>query len=159
MVYFEAMSENAQLALDTILQRPTEGIPSKTLFLMQHAIVERLAGAQPGDYRRDPAGVYLAMQRAVGTCLVDQWIPRNPLTMGDAGYEADSDRRGTATTGADGCTTPSGSTGPACYWATCCSTGCRWPTSPPASVAWRARCSSWRRSTCTTSSWTATSGG
>jgi len=44
--------------------------------------------------------VYLAMQRAVGTCLVDQWIPRNPLTMGDAGYEPDSDRRDTATTGA-----------------------------------------------------------
>ena len=101
MVYREAMSENARLALDTILQRPTEGIPSKTLFVMEHAIIERLAGAQAGDYRCDPEGVYLAMQRAVGTCLVDQWIPENPLTMGDTGYEADSDRRGTATTGAD----------------------------------------------------------
>jgi uroporphyrinogen decarboxylase len=94
------MMENAQLALDTLMQRPTVGIPSKTLFLMQHAHIERLAGAHPGSYRHDPEGVYLAMQRAVGTCLVDQWIPRNPLTMGDAGYEADSDRRNTATTGA-----------------------------------------------------------
>jgi uroporphyrinogen decarboxylase len=100
VAYPEALSENAQLALNTILQRPTRGIPSKTLFLMQHAYIERLAGAQPGAYQRDPEGVYLAMQRAVGTCLVDQWIPTNPLTMGDAGYEPDSDRRGTATTGA-----------------------------------------------------------
>jgi hypothetical protein len=94
------MTESAQLALDTILQRPTRGIPSKTLFIMQHAYIERLAGAERGDYRRDPEAVYLAMQRAVGTCLVDQWIPRNPLTMGDSGYEEDSEKRGTATTGA-----------------------------------------------------------
>ena len=91
---------NAQLALDTILQRPTTGIPSWCLFLMEHALIERLAGAQPGAYGRDPEAVYLAMQRAVGTCLVDQWIPRNPLTMGVGGYEPESDRRGTATTGA-----------------------------------------------------------
>jgi hypothetical protein len=97
----QALPERAQLALDTIMQRPTKGIPNKTLFLMEHAIIERLAGVQPGDYRRDPERVYLAMQRAVGTCLIDQWIPRNPLTMGDAGYEPDSERRGTATTGAD----------------------------------------------------------
>ena len=96
-----ARSENAQLALDTILQRPTKGVPSKTLFLMEHSHIERLAGVRAGAYRRDPERVYLAMQRAVGTCLVDQWIPENPLTMGDAGYEPDSDRRGTATTGAD----------------------------------------------------------
>jgi hypothetical protein len=94
------MTGNAQLALDTILRKPTDGIASKTLFLMEHAHIERLAGAPPGAYRCDPEGVYLAMQRAVGTCLVDQWIPRNPLTMGSAGYEADSDRRDTATTGA-----------------------------------------------------------
>ena len=91
---------NAQLALDTLLRRPTTGIPGWALFLMEHAHIERLAGAQPGAYRRDPEGVYLAMQRAAGACLVDQWIPDNPLTMGDAGYEADSNRRDTATTGA-----------------------------------------------------------
>jgi hypothetical protein len=94
------MMETAQLALDTILQRPTQGIPTATLFLMQHAYIERIAGAVPGSYCRDPEGVYLAMQRAVGACLVDQWIPRNPLTMGDAGYEEGSETRGTATTGA-----------------------------------------------------------
>jgi hypothetical protein len=94
------MAESAQLALDTILQQPTNGIPSKTLFVMQHAYIERIAGVRPGDYRRDPEAVYLAMQQAAGTCLVDQWIPRNPLTMGDAGYEPDSEKRNTATTGA-----------------------------------------------------------
>ena len=94
------MTGNAQLALNTILQQPTKGIPGWALFVMQHAHIERLAGARPGDYRRDPEGVYLAMQRAIGTCLVDQWIPRNPLTMGDAGYEEDAETRDTATTGA-----------------------------------------------------------
>jgi hypothetical protein len=93
------MMDRAQLALDTLLQRPTAGIPGWSLFLMEHAHIERLAGARQGEYRRDPEGVYLAMQRAAGTCLVDQYIPHNPLTMGGAGYEADSDRRDTATTG------------------------------------------------------------
>jgi len=37
------------------------------------------------------------MQRAAGTCLLDQYIPRNPLTMGDRGYE-NAERK--ATTGA-----------------------------------------------------------
>ena len=94
------MMASAKLALDTILQQPTKGIPSKTLFMMQHTYIERIAGVRSGDYRRDPEAVYLAMQRAVGTCLVDQWIPHNPLTMGDAGYEPDSEKRNTATTGA-----------------------------------------------------------
>jgi hypothetical protein len=70
------------------------------LFLMQHAHIERVAGARPGTYRRCPESVYLAMQQAAGTCLVDQWIPRNPLTMGDVGYEADASARDTPTTGA-----------------------------------------------------------
>ena len=80
-------SERAQLALDTIWQRPTVGIPTWTLFLMEHAHIERLAGAPPGEYRRHPEPTYLACQRALGACLVDQFIPENPLTMGDQGFE------------------------------------------------------------------------
>jgi hypothetical protein len=91
---------NAQLALDTILLRPTHGIPNALLFVMQHDHIERIAGVQSGGYARDPESVYLEMQRALGSCLVDQWIPRNPLTMGKQGYEAGSDRRNTPTTGA-----------------------------------------------------------
>lgn len=92
------LAPTAQLALDTILQRPVQGIPSWLLHVMEHAHMERLAGVQSGDYRRDPERVYLAMQRAVGTCLLDQYIPDNPLTMGDRGYER-AER--TATTGAE----------------------------------------------------------
>lgn len=96
----DLIEENTQLALDTIARRSTPGIPSMTLFVMQHAHIERIAGAQPGGYGRNPESVYLAMQRAAGTCLVDQWIPRNPLTMGDRGYEEDADTRNMPTTGA-----------------------------------------------------------
>jgi hypothetical protein len=92
------LAPSAQLALDTILQRPPVGIPSWLLNVMQHAHIERLAGTEPGSYRRDPDRVYLAMQRAAGTCLLDQYLADNPLTMGDRGYEG-AERR--ATTGAE----------------------------------------------------------
>ena len=94
----ETMTETARLALDTILQMPTRGIPSWLIHVMDHAQIERVAGARPGDYRRDPEGTYLAFQRAAGTCLLDQFIPRNPLTMGPMGFEGAE--RG-ATTGAE----------------------------------------------------------
>jgi len=81
------IGESAQLALDTILQKPTRGIPSWLVHLMEHAHIERVAGAQPGDYRKDPERVYLACQWAMGTCLLDQFIPDNPLTIGERGYE------------------------------------------------------------------------
>jgi hypothetical protein len=67
---------------------------------MEHRQIERIAGYEPGTYAKDPEGVYLAFQFAVGTCLIDQWIPTNPLKMGDHGYEGDAAGR-TATTGAD----------------------------------------------------------
>lgn len=92
------MTANARLALDTILQRPTRGIPTWVLHIMEHSAIERLAGAQPGDYRRDPTRVYLAMQRAVGACMIDQFIPDNPLSMGDTGFER---KEKGATTGAE----------------------------------------------------------
>ena len=94
----EISTESAQLALDTILQKPARGIPSWLLHIMEHSHVERLAGAEAGEYRKAPERVYLAMQHAVGTCLLDQYIPTNPLTMGDQGYEGAE--RG-ATTGAE----------------------------------------------------------
>lgn len=87
----------AQLALDTILQKPVKGIPSWLLNIMDHSIIERLAGVPPGEYRKRPEEVYRAMQVNVGTCLMDQWIPENPLTMGERGFE---DASHGATTGA-----------------------------------------------------------
>jgi len=92
------MTANAQLALDTIYQRPTRGIPTWMIHAMEHSIIERFAGAAPGDYRREPTRVYLAMQRAVGACMVDQFIPDNPLSMGDQGFEGATK---SATTGAE----------------------------------------------------------
>jgi hypothetical protein len=89
---------NAQLALDTILQKPVRGVPSWLLHIMEHRHIERLAGAQPGDYTRNPDAVYLAFQRNVGTCLLDQYLADNPLTMGEQGFEVASHG---ATTGAD----------------------------------------------------------
>jgi len=76
-----------QLALDTIACRPTTGIPTWLLNIMDHAHLERLAGAQPGDYAAEPERVYLAAQNAIGACMIDQWIPHNPLSMKGHGYE------------------------------------------------------------------------
>jgi hypothetical protein len=81
-------SATAQLALDTILQQPTTGIPSWLLNIMQHSYIDRLAGVEPGSYQREHDRVYLAMQNAIGTCLFDQYLADNPLTMGDSGFES-----------------------------------------------------------------------
>jgi hypothetical protein len=83
----DQMTRNARLALETIRQRPTTGVPSWMLHVMEHAEIERLAGVHPGAYQREPEATYLAMQRRIGTCLVDQYIPLNPLEMGAGGYE------------------------------------------------------------------------
>ena len=93
------MTDSARLALDTILQKPAHRIPTNSMNIMEHAVIERLAGVEPGEYRKAPVPVYLAMQNAIGACLIDQFIPTNPLTMGDQGFEGAE--RG-PTTGADG---------------------------------------------------------
>jgi hypothetical protein len=101
LAQFPALDAGARLALDTLHHQPARGIPTWTVFLMEHAHLERLAGAAPGGYRRDPRGVYLAAQRAIGACAVDQFIPENPLSMGDAGYDGAAHG---ATTGAEAVT-------------------------------------------------------
>lgn len=97
MFAVEELGANARLALDTIHQRPTKGIPSWLMHIMQHDHIERLAGAQPGDYVKDPDGVYLEFLRAIGVCMLDQYLATNPMSMGDRGYEG---KRKGATTGA-----------------------------------------------------------
>lgn len=92
------LSPNARLALDAILQRPAKGIPSWLLHVMQIGVIEKIAGSAPGSYRRNPDAVYVAFQRAAGTCMLDQYLADNPLTMGDHGYEGATPG---ATTGAD----------------------------------------------------------
>ncbi len=92
-------TENAQLALATIRQQPVTGIPTWALFVMEHRHIERIAGVASGAYKKNPEAIYLAMQRQLGACLVDQFIPTNPLTLGDQGYEAGAEARQRATSG------------------------------------------------------------
>ena len=92
-----AATETARLALATIGREPVRGIPTNFIHIMEHAAIERLAGAPPGAYRKDPHGVYLAMQKEIGACILDQYIPDNPLTMSDQGWEAPK----SATTGVE----------------------------------------------------------
>ena len=89
---------NAQLALDTLAMRPTRGIPSWILNDMQWSHLEVLSGNPPGSYEKESVRVYREFQLAVGACFVDQWIPNNPLSMRDQGFE--TTERG-ATTGAE----------------------------------------------------------
>src|ERR1051326_4619679 len=96
----EPLTPTAQLALDTILQKPTHGIPSWLINPMEHRIIDRLADMPEGAYERKPVETYRAMQINIGTCLLDQWIPENPLSMGDRGFEGEK-REKTATTGAE----------------------------------------------------------
>jgi len=88
---------NAQLAWDTIALKPTDGISCWMLNIMEWSVLERLAGAKPGDYEREPERVYRDGQLRGGVGFIDQWIPRNPLTIGSHGYEAG--KRRTATEG------------------------------------------------------------
>jgi uroporphyrinogen decarboxylase len=90
------LQENALLALDTINQKSTKGIPSFAFHVMKHSYIERLAGVPEGTYKKKPVETYLRMQKNIGTCLIDQFIPTNPLSMEDYGYESGGT---TATTG------------------------------------------------------------
>ncbi|MFA5863757.1 MAG: uroporphyrinogen decarboxylase family protein [Phycisphaerae bacterium] len=92
------LGKSAKLAWQTIRQEPTKGIPSWMILVMEHSIIERFAGVEPGAYCNDPEPVYIKFQQSVGTCMLDQYIPTNPLTIGNHGYE--NTEKG-ATTGAD----------------------------------------------------------
>jgi hypothetical protein len=91
------MSSTAQLALDTLMQRPVHGIPAWLINPMEWSMIDRIACQPKGTYRREPIQTYKRMLINSGCCMVDQWIPENPLSMGASGYDASSER--TATTG------------------------------------------------------------
>jgi hypothetical protein len=80
------LEKNAQLALDTILQRPAQGIPNWIFHDMEWAHLDRVAGRHKGEYEKHPDEVYMECQRATHTCMIDQYIPQNPLTMRTGGY-------------------------------------------------------------------------
>ena len=87
-----------KMVVDAINLERHKGIPTKTVNIMQHDHIERIAGAAPGDYLRKPHEVYLACQRNIGACVLDQYLAENPLTMGNKGYEY---KEATITTGLD----------------------------------------------------------
>ncbi|MFH1476340.1 MAG: uroporphyrinogen decarboxylase family protein [Verrucomicrobiota bacterium] len=91
------LKKNALLALDAIHQKQTKGIPSWLIHPMEYRIIDRLAGVPEGTYKRRPIETYLSMQRSVGTCMLDQYLATNPLSMGSHGYEPGTQK--TATTG------------------------------------------------------------
>jgi hypothetical protein len=91
--------ENAQLALDTIALKPTRGIPAWFLNDMQWSHQDEISGNAPGSYEKDPVRVYREFHLKAGCCFIDQWIPTNPLSMKDQGYDTAAERG--ATTGAE----------------------------------------------------------
>lgn len=92
------LSERAKLAYDTLLLEPRREVPSWQIHIMQHEFLERIAGVSEGEYRKAPEKTYLAFLERAGVCLLDQFIPENPLTMGKHGYES---YEKAATTGAE----------------------------------------------------------
>lgn len=93
----EEQSRTAQLARDTILQRPTRGIPAWLINPMEWRIIDQVAGEPRGTYEKEPVATYRKMLINSGCCMVDQWIPENPLSMKASGYHAGTER--TVTTG------------------------------------------------------------
>ena len=74
--YFSAYTwgPRAQLAWDTLNLKLTHGICTACVHTMDMAFMERMTGQAPGTYAQDPDTVYLAYQRLVGACCIDQYI-------------------------------------------------------------------------------------
>lgn len=98
-IFEDQWQVNARLALDTIAMRPTRGIPTWVVNDMQWSHLETFSGNPPGSYEKEPDRVYREFQLKAGVCFIDQWIPTNPLSMKDQGYESGAVRG--ATTGAE----------------------------------------------------------
>jgi hypothetical protein len=79
--------ENAKLAMDTIALRPVKGTPNWILNDMQWSHLAEISGNTRGSYEKDPVRVYRELHLKAGCCFIDQWIPTNPLSMKDQGYE------------------------------------------------------------------------
>lgn len=79
--------------------RASDGIGIWLINPMEWGMIDRLARVPAGTYRRQPVDTYRRMLVNSGCCMVDQWMPENPLTIGAHGYERDTVRG--ATTGAE----------------------------------------------------------
>jgi len=98
---FEAQNARHTEMTAAIAGENLKGYPTRSINIMEHAQLNRLAarnGMKNPDYVHDPEAVYLRALREVGANSIGQWIPRNPLTMAEHGYETEVR---TATTGAE----------------------------------------------------------
>jgi hypothetical protein len=91
--------DRVRLAAETLAMRPTAGIPTWMLHVMDVDYLEARSGHAPGDYALDPDAVYLDFQRVAGACMIDQYLADNPGSMQEHGYGAHAAR--TASTGAE----------------------------------------------------------
>ena len=96
---YEDAGETARMAMDAFDMKPTRGIPTAWIHIMDIPFLEYRSGHGRGAYRADPATVYLDFQRKIGVCVLDQYIPENPLSMGPQGFESETARH--APTGAE----------------------------------------------------------
>jgi hypothetical protein len=86
MLKMKIESENAALAYAAINREPAKGIPTFWMNIMEHSVIDRLAGMPEGSYKKNPRETYLQMQKNIGVCMIDQYIPDNPLSMDTSGY-------------------------------------------------------------------------
>lgn len=93
----EDLSETARLAMDALMQKQTQGIPTWIINPMEWRMIDRIACVPEGTYERDPVPTYRKMLINSACCMVDQWIPENPLSMRASGFDEATKR--TATTG------------------------------------------------------------
>ena len=82
-----ALTAGQRLAWDTFERRATHGIAIWQINPMEWRMIDLLAGVPEGTYRRDPVPTYRRMLENSGVCMLDQWIPDNPLSMEEHGYE------------------------------------------------------------------------
>ncbi len=76
-----------QLAVDTIERKKTEGIPTFFVHIMDIPLIEELARVPSGTYEKEPEKTYLKYIWNTGINCFDQFIPENPLTMAQKGFD------------------------------------------------------------------------
>ncbi len=93
----KTLSDGAQLALDFIRKNNCHGIPIWQINPMEWRAIDTIAGVSEGSYKANPVSTYRQMLVNSACCMLDQWIPDNPLSMGVSGYGTETPR--TPTTG------------------------------------------------------------
>ncbi|OGV61987.1 MAG: hypothetical protein A2498_08125 [Lentisphaerae bacterium RIFOXYC12_FULL_60_16] len=92
------LDEAAEMTRAVLDMKPAKGIPQWLIHVMEIGMIEQVAGVEKGAYVKEPERVYLQFQRNAATTFIDQYIPTNPMSMTDHGYDSGSQRG--ATTGA-----------------------------------------------------------